>query len=164
MSGTLEGFAPVYTLTARVLVLGSFPGKVSLAHAQYYAHPQNQFWRIIGHLLGERLSDAPYERRLQKAVASGMAIWDIHGRCQRQGSLDSAIRSAQPNDLVELVDRLTDLGAIAFNGRAASQAAPLFQGRGLSLLSLPSTSPAYAMMRFEQKLAAWRALEPYLHP
>ena len=153
----LDGFAPVQSSGARLLVLGSFPSAASLAAGQYYAHPRNQFWRILSSLWGVDLVTADYPRRLAELQRRGLALWDVYARCRRTGSLDSAIEDAEPNDLAGLVGHLPALQAIAHNGGESARAMRVTRGFGLPVLRLPSTSPANASWSFERKLAAWRA-------
>ena len=152
----LQGLAPVAARDARLLVLGSFPGAASLAAQQYYAHPRNQFWPILSALWGVDLVAQPYARRVAEARRRGLAIWDVYAACRREGSLDSAIEAAVPNDLAGLAARLPRLAAIAHNGGESARAMRVTRAFGLPVHRLPSTSPANASWRFERKLAAWR--------
>jgi hypoxanthine-DNA glycosylase len=152
----LRGLAPVATREARLLVLGSFPGVASLAAQQYYAHPRNHFWPILSALWGVDLAARGYAQRLAEARRRGLAIWDVYAACRRDGSLDSAIGAAQPNDLAGLVARLPKLAAIAHNGGESARAMRVTRALGLPVYRLPSTSPANASWSFERKLAAWR--------
>lgn len=156
--GLLTGLPPVVGPGARVLVLGSFPGGMSLARARYYAHPRNQFWPILGALLGEPLPALPYEARLGRLRARRIALWDALGACRRRGSLDAAIRDPRGNDFDALLAALPELGAVAFNGATAAKSEPVFAARGLATYRMPSTSPAYAGLSLDAKLASWRAL------
>ncbi len=140
-----------------MLILGSFPSTASLAAQQYYAHPQNQFWRVLGAVIGQPLKEMDYPARIAAVQAAGIAIWDIHASCQRAGSLDSAIREARANDLSSLKESAPALRRICFNGRTAAQRLREIEALGYAALVLPSTSPAHAGMRFEEKLARWRA-------
>ena len=115
-AGRLVGLPPVVGSGTRVLVLGSFPGVASLAAQQYYGHPQNHFWRILGTLWGLPLRESDYAVRRAAALAHGVGIWDVYASCEREGSLDSAIRHAVVNDLAGLRARCPDLRAIAHNG------------------------------------------------
>ena len=151
----LQGLDPVVGPATRLLVLGSFPGVASLQAQQYYGHPRNQFWPILGALWGEDLVALPYAHRLQRLLAHGLGLWDVYAACEREGSLDSAIRQAEPNDLAGLVRRLPQLQAIAHNGGESAKAMKLTATLGLPVHRLPSTSPANASWRFERKLAAW---------
>ncbi|UCE31107.1 MAG: DNA-deoxyinosine glycosylase [Burkholderiales bacterium] len=153
--GRAHGFAPVVRRDARLLILGSFPSAASLAAGQYYAHPRNAFWPVLGRLLGEPLAELPYRRRLARVRAHRVAIWDVIGSCARPGSLDSDIREAEHNDLDALLRRAPRLGAVAFNGGAAARLEGYCRGRGLRTYRMPSTSPAHASRSFEQKLEAW---------
>jgi len=141
-----------------VLVLGSFPSTASLAARQYYAHPQNQFWRILGAVVDQPLKEMDYPARLAAVQAAGIAIWDVFASCERAGSLDSAIREARPNDLGALRTAAPSLRRICFNGRTAARRIREVEALGFEALVLPSTSPANAGMSFEQKLAAWQAV------
>lgn len=154
----LRGLAPVIGPAPRLLILGSFPGKASLALARYYAHPRNRFWPILGALLGEPLPELAYEARLERLRARYIALWDVLGACRREGSLDAAIRDPRGNDFDALLAAMPSLGAVAFNGATAARAEPAFAARGLATLCLPSTSPAHAALSHEAKLARWAAL------
>ncbi len=154
----LTGLAPVIDSGTRVLVLGSFPGAASLAAGQYYAHPRNQAWPLLGALVGEPLAQMPYPERLRRLLAHGVGLWDVLGSCERQGSLDSDIRNPAANDLARLRVLCPALESVGFNGQAAGKYAAQFAGAGLRTVVLPSSSPAHAALSFEQKLAHWRLL------
>jgi len=155
----LVGLAPVFDGRARLLVLGSFPGAASLQAAQYYAHPRNAFWPVMGALLGEpELLARPYDERLQALRRHRVALWDAVAACRREGSLDTAIEAPEPSDLRELVARLPQLRAIACNGALAHQQTLLALGDvRLPVLRLPSTSPAHAGLSLAAKVEAWCA-------
>jgi len=155
----LVGLAPVFDAQARLLVLGSFPGAASLQAAQYYAHPRNAFWPVMGALLGEvDLPMRPYGERLQTLRRRHVALWDAVATCRREGSLDAAIEAAEPSDLRDLVARLPKLRAIACNGALSHKQTLLALGHiDLPVLRLPSTSPAHAGLSLATKTEAWRA-------
>jgi hypoxanthine-DNA glycosylase len=153
----LVGLAPVFDARARLLVLGSFPGAASLQAAQYYAHPRNAFWPVMGALTGEDLVARPYAERLETLRRHRIALWDAVAACRREGSLDTAIEAAEPSDLRELVARLPALRAIACNGALSHRQTLLALGdTDLPVLKLPSTSPAHAGLSLAAKIAAWR--------
>ena len=157
-----HSFPPVVDPSTRLLVLGSLPGEVSLARQRYYAHPQNQFWRLIGAVIGVEIDVLPYEERLAALLARGVGLWDTVGTAKRRGSLDGNIRDVARNPLPELVERLPALRAVAFNGgKSASLGMPQLAGRNLALVPLPSSSPAYTLP-FEAKLERWMALRPFV--
>jgi len=157
----LRGLPPVIGAQARVLILGSFPSAASLAAQQYYAHPQNQFWRVLGAVVGQPLKEMDYPARLAAVQAAGIAIWDVFASCERDGSLDAAIRDAAPNDLAGLRRAAPLLRRVCFNGRMAARRIREIEALGFDAVVLPSTSPAHAGMSFEDKLARWReALRP----
>ena len=168
-----EGFPAVEPRRARVLILGTLPSAESIRQGQYYAHPRNAFWPIMGELFGAG-RERPYEKRLRRLAARGVMLWDVLRAAQRPGSLDSAIhpRRRVPNALPDLVARHPELEAIFFNGGPAEA---LFRRHvagacgarlaELKLVRLPSTSPAHASRTYAQKLAAWRAaLAPFRTP
>lgn len=154
----LAGLPPVLDQRTRILVLGSFPGAASLAASQYYAHPRNQFWPMMSALLEDDLAAMPYEKRVKRLQGHGVGLWDVIVACERKGSLDSAIRRAQNADFGFLAQACPRLQTIGFNGKAAGRAEPRFADAGYRTLVLPSTSPAYVQLSFQQKLAQWRAL------
>jgi len=158
------GFPPVEPPVARLLILGSLPSVESLRQQQYFAHPRNAFWPIMGELF-DAGREFPYTERLQRLSVNGVMLWDVLHAAHRPGSLDAAIdsRRMEVNDFSSLLRRHKALQMIAFNGAAAEK---LFLRHvqkscgglldGVALVRLPSTSPAHAVMSFDQKLAAWR--------
>jgi hypoxanthine-DNA glycosylase len=155
-AATLLGLPPVWSPEARLLVLGSFPGVASLQAQQYYGHPRNHFWPLLSRLWGQDLQLMSYAERLEVVRARGLAIWDVYAACEREGSLDSAIRAAQPNDLAGLVAQCPRLEAIAHNGSESARTMRITAALGVAVYRLPSSSPANASWSFERKLAAWR--------
>jgi len=156
-----RGLAPVLDARARVLILGSFPSEASLAVRQYYAHPRNHFWPILGAVLDEPLAALPYAQRLARVRERGVAIWDTIVACEREGSLDAAIRNAERGEIARVRGVAPELRAVAFNGNTAARAAPAWRAAGYATLAMPSTSPAYTLA-VAQNLAAWRALRAWL--
>ena len=159
----IHSFPPVSSADARVLILGSMPGKKSLLEKQYYALPQNAFWKIMGELAGA-YPDLPYEKRLDALRASGIALWDVLASCERKSSLDSHIRKESANDFALFFVQHPHITHVFFNGAKAEQCFKKFvQGKQalppLEFCRLPSTSPAHAGMRYEGKLDAWRAIQ-----
>lgn len=164
-----QGFAPIIADRASVLILGSLPGQRSLRDQQYYAHPQNAFWRIMGRMLGFDPASA-YDDRCKSLQAQGVALWDVLASSLRTGSLDSAIDidSARQNDFACLLKRHHGIKLIGFNGKKSRE---LFEklvlrtvpaARSCRLVTLPSTSPAHAAMGFEDKLQQWLLLRAYI--
>ena len=164
-SARSAAFAPVWDRDARVLILGSLPGVESLRRAQYYAHPQNAFWRLVGAVLETDLAALPYEARLERLRRERIALWDVIATASRRGSLDSAIRDPEVADLPGLVAGLPTLNAVAFNGGTSARigrAQLAAAASGIELIDLPSSSPANARLSFEEKLARWSVLGRYL--
>lgn len=153
------GFPPVVDAATRLLILGSLPGDASLKAAQYYAHPRNAFWPLIGGVLGEDLAVLPYEQRLARLKARGVGLWDVIASAERSGSLDAAIRSPEAADLRSLIDGLPALRAVTFNGKLAAKLGRRIIGdvNGVRLIDLPSSSPAHAV-GMTIKASSWNSL------
>jgi hypoxanthine-DNA glycosylase len=161
-----QAFAPVVGEAPRLLILGSMPGEASLRIGEYYGHGRNAFWPIMRELLALS-ADAGYAHRTAALTAHGIAVWDVIAACEREGSLDSAIRadSIRVNDFDALLGVRPSIRCIAFNGATAERE---FRRRvlpglrpahaAIERVRLPSTSPAHAGMPFAAKLAAWRAV------
>ncbi|KPF61478.1 DNA-deoxyinosine glycosylase [beta proteobacterium AAP51] len=156
-SPRLQGLPPVLGRATRLLVLGSFPGVASLQAQQYYAHPSNQFWPLLGALWGLDLAALPYARRLAEARRRGLGLWDVYASCRREGSLDQAIEDPELNDLASLRRRAPQLQCVAHNGGESARVMRHVAALGYTVLKLPSTSPANASWSFERKRAAWQA-------
>lgn len=153
------GFPPIAQHDARILILGSLPGQRSLAMQQYYAHPQNAFWPIMQDVFG---IDGDYERRCEGLCLNQVAVWDVLRASIRPGSMDADIRtdSSEVNDFRRFFHEYQDITGVLCNGR---KAADIFERRVLvtldaspEVLCMPSTSPAYAAMRYDTKLQIWR--------
>lgn len=158
------GLPPIVERGARRLILGSMPGAASLAAQQYYAHPRNAFWPIMGALYGFDPS-APYADRVAALKAARVAVWDVLRVCRRSGSLDSniAAQGVEPNDFAAFFRRYPTIARVYFNGGTAERyfrrlVSDDIDASGLVFTRLPSTSPAHAARRFEQKLESWRVL------
>ncbi len=161
----VESFPPIESDMSRVLILGTMPGRVSLRDGQYYAHPQNLFWRIVGELVGFD-PGCPYEFRVDRVRSAGIAIWDVLKTCFRASSLDSAIEASSvvPNDLPGFLAGHPHIRRVCFNGAKAEllytrHVRPHLTGQPqLHYLRLPSTSPANASVPRAEKLRAWQAI------
>lgn len=146
-----------------MLILGSLPGEASLAEQRYYAHPRNLFWHLVGRAIGGDLVALAYEDRLAALRRARIALWDTVASAVRVGSLDAAIRNAEPAPVAELVATLPTLRAVAFNGRtSAAIGRAQLGGSRLALIDLPSSSPAYAAMPLTEKERLWAQLADFL--
>ncbi|HEY3595982.1 MAG TPA: DNA-deoxyinosine glycosylase [Paraburkholderia sp.] len=154
----LRGFPPVVAGNTHTLILGSFPGEASLVATQYYAHPRNQFWRLLGAVTDEPLAELDYPARLERVLKHGIGVWDVLAACTREGSLDAAIRNATPNSFASLREHAPLLKKVCFNGKTAGRFAEVIGAAGYQTLVLPSSSPANAMLSFEQKRVLWQAI------
>lgn len=153
----LLGLPPVTDAHTRVLILGSFPGEASLRAAQYYAHPQNHFWLLLGRVLGLSLKELAYETRLRTLLEHGIGVWDVIESCRRQGSLDSDIREAQSNDFARLQRECPRLRVVFFNGKKSASYAPRLAAFGFETHVLPSSSPAYTVS-LDIKAREWQRI------
>ena len=169
-TGRSTGFAPVAERHARVLILGSMPGRASLEKGEYYGLPRNAFWPIMGELFGAD-PGLPYAQRLQIMRRAGIALWDVLQSCERPGSLDSSIddASAVVNDFDTFFIEHPHIRHVFFNGKKAESVferriRPALTGdpQSRSYTVLPSTSPAMAMLDFAEKLRRWSAVRECL--
>lgn len=166
----IDGFAPIVSGNASVLILGTVPSEASLLRQQYYGHPRNAFWPIMSVLFGSD-PELCYQRRKEVLIENGVAVWDVLRSCNRLGSLDSSIKLAtiRTNDFMDFFTKYKDIKRVFFNGRMAEK---LYQKRVLPTLHhrfsyleyqcLPSTSPANASLKFEQKIEAWKVIKQHV--
>ena len=160
------GLTPIARKDALLFILGSLPGDASLAAERYYAHPTNQFWRLLGNVIGEDLHSLAYDARLDRLAVRQIGLWDVIGSANRKGSLDQAIREAQHNRLDHLLQDFPSLRAIGFNGSTAAAIGRRLLGsppNKIALVDLPSSSAANTR-RFEEKASAWLKLSNFLEP
>jgi double-stranded uracil-DNA glycosylase len=159
-----SGLPPIARLDARLFLLGSLPGDASLAAQRYYAHPTNQFWRLLGGAIGEELQPLDYQARLERLAERRIGLWDVIASASRSGSLDQAIRAAEHNQIEHLLHDFPDLRAIAFNGATAARIGRKLVGEpppGITLLDLPSSSAANTRT-LRDKAAAWARLSEFV--
>jgi len=160
------GLPPIARSDARLFILGSLPGDASLAARRYYAHPTNQFWRLLGVAIGEELQPLSYEDRLQRLAQRRIGLWDVIASASRPGSLDQAIREAEHNRIEHLLNDFPELRAIAFNGSTSAAAGRRLIGEpppGITLVELPSSSAANTRP-FHEKAKAWSRLAEFVAP
>ena len=169
MSDLTTGFPPIAGPGAKVLILGSLPSRKSLEFKQYYGHPQNAFWRIMGALFGAG-RDTPYDERTAILVANGVAVWDVLQASVRPGSMDADIDrdAAVANDFAGFFREHPSVELVCFNGKTAQTlyrrlVAPVIENGSNSRTyqTMPSTSPAFAAMSFDQKLDQWRIVREF---
>ncbi|MBF6056780.1 DNA-deoxyinosine glycosylase [Thiomicrorhabdus heinhorstiae] len=159
-----QGFSPIIPPQPRLLILGTMPSVASLEEAFYYAHPRNAFWPIIGRMVNRELKGV--DDKIAACRQLGILLWDVLQFCEREGSLDSAIKAPQANDFQTLFERFPQLKHVAFNGQAAEK---LFTSQvlkkqlldpsiqsALQLITLPSTSPANARLKIDDKYLLWQ--------
>lgn len=164
LAASVTGLPPIIPERCTLLLLGSLPGRASLAAARYYGHPRNHFWILMEQVIGAPLVALDYAARLERLGACGVGLWDVIGSARRESSLDGDIRDAVHNPLRPLVERLPHLRAIGCNGAlAARTAGRLLQGIAQPILALPSSSPAYTLPLLA-KTEAWRDLREFILP
>src|SRR5262249_39247907 len=160
---TVESFPPIASEKSKVLILGSMPGEVSLKARQYYAHPRNAFWRIMGELFGAEPA-LPYEERVLRLQSAGVALWDTLQACVRPDSLDASITDEVVNDFPAFFAKHPAITHVFFNGGKSEavfrrHALPSLANARRVFMRLPSTSPAHAGMPFEKKVQKWSAVK-----
>ena len=164
--GVKYGLPPAARADAHLFILGSLPGDASLAARRYYAHPTNQFWRLLGRSINEDLQGLSYEKRLERLAERHIGLWDVIASANRSGSLDQAIREAEHNRIGHLLNDFAGLRAIAFNGSTAASVGRKLIGappQDLALVDLPSSSAANTKS-FEDKAAIWARLAQFVAP
>ena len=158
----ISSFLPIIDKESKILILGSIPGVKSLEMQQYYAHPQNQFWRIIFHLFNENYT-SDYVEKLQVLKRNKIALWDVIDTCERKGSLDSEIRNEETNDIRQLLKNYPNIKAIFCNGQKSFKNLQKILGKecAIPIFVLPSTIPLHTIS-FEKKLREWEILNSFL--
>lgn len=162
--GVKLGLPPIARIDARLFILGSLPGDASLAARRYYAHPTNQFWRLLGSAIGEELQSLNYEDRLERLAQKRIGLWDVIASATRMGSLDQAIQDAEHNRIERLLSDYPRVEAIAFNGSTSSRLGRKLIGQeppDLRLIDLPSSSAANTTP-FHEKARLWAILSQFV--
>ena len=152
----ISSFPPIANKDSKILILGSIPGVKSLEMQQYYAHPQNKFWKIICEIFNEEFT-TNYQQRIEILEKHHIALWDVIDTCERKGSLDSEIRNEEANKIEELLQNFPNIKAIFCNGQKSHKNLQKILGKKfrLPIIVLPSTSPAYAGLSYFDKLNLW---------
>ena len=159
----ISSFPPIIDKESKILILGSIPGVKSLEMQQYYAHPQNKFWKIIFELFNEKFTK-DYDERIKILEKHHIALWDVIDTCERKGSLDSEIRNEEANKIEELLQNFPNIKAIFCNGQKSHKNLQKILGKKfrLPIIVLPSTSPAYAGLKYEEKLLSWQEIQNHI--
>ncbi|MCE3076281.1 DNA-deoxyinosine glycosylase [Chryseobacterium gwangjuense] len=162
MQNRIFSFPPFIDDTSKILILGSIPGVKSLEKQQYYAHPQNKFWKIIFELFSENFTD-DYKERINILKKNHIAIWDVIDSCERKGSLDSEIKNEEANQIEELLEEYPNIKAIFCNGGKSFKNLQKVLGKNFKIpvFLLPSTSPLHTIS-FEKKLEEWKIIKTHL--
>ena len=152
----ISSFPPIINENSKILILGSIPGVKSLEMQQYYAHPQNKFWKIICEIFNEEFT-TNYQQRIEILEKHHIALWDVIDTCERKGSLDSEIKNEEANKIEELLQNFPNIKAIFCNGQKSHKNLQKILGKKfrLPIIVLPSTSPAYAGLSYFDKLNLW---------
>ena len=157
-----QSFDPVADTDSRLLILGSMPGVRSLQMQQYYGHPQNRFWPLLAALLGYQEVPAAFADRKRMLNANRIALWDVLGCCEREGSLDADFTGERPYDLAGFLQRHPQIHTICCNGGKAAAAFKKYTRQldlqGITVHCLPSTSPANARWSLTKLLEAWQVI------
>ncbi|THV56285.1 DNA-deoxyinosine glycosylase [Chryseobacterium candidae] len=162
MQNRISSFPPLIDIQSEILILGSVPGVKSLEKQQYYAHPQNKFWKIIFELLNEEFTE-DYSQRIATIKKHHIALWDVIDSCERKGSLDSEIRNEEANQIEELLEEYPNVRAIFCNGGKSYKNLLKLLGKNykLPIFLLPSTSPLHTIS-FEKKREEWKRILEFL--
>ncbi len=150
------GLGPLIEQTSSILILGSFPGPLSLKKREYYAHPQNQFWQLLANVLGQDCVLDNYKKKKALLTKFGIGLWDMVASCERSGAYDGNIRNVTPNNISGLLDQYSNVEAVFLNGRKAEALFKKYCKVSIRAQYLPSTSGAYAGISRNKKLKAWK--------
>lgn len=163
MSDRISSFPPIIDRNSRILILGSVPGVKSLEKQQYYAHPQNKFWKIVFELFHEELTE-DYAERIDVLKKNQIALWDVIDSCERKGSLDSEIKNEEANRIEELLESHPGIRAIFCNGGKSYKNVQKILGKNykIPVFLLPSTSPLHTVS-FEMKLEEWKKVLEFIN-
>lgn len=156
----IKSFGPIISENTKQMVIGSMPGAASLAAGQYYAYKQNAFWRIVFDTFEHGRTPLDYADKLNTLLKHNTGLWDTLAACNREGSLDSNIKCAEPNNFKELLQKYKNVKKLIFNGQAAYKYFFQHFGQiaGIIYIVMPSTSPAYAGISYKEKLELWRKI------
>ena len=162
MPNRVSSFPPIISERSKILILGSVPGVKSLEMQQYYAHPQNQFWKIIFEIFEEDFT-ADYQKRTEIIRKNNIALWDVIDTCEREGSLDTKIRNEEHNDILKILREHPNIKAVFCNGQKSFKNLKKILGKEAEIpaLVLPSTSPLHTIP-LEKKLAEWKIIKTIL--
>lgn len=163
MENRIASFPPIIDENSKILILGSIPGIKSLEMQQYYAHPQNKFWKILFEILGEEFT-TDYHEKIKFLHQNHIALWDVIDTCERKSSLDSDIKNEEANKISELLEKHPNVKAIFCNGQKSFKNLQQILGKNfhLPIFVMPSTSPANAGVPYPEKLAQWSKIIDYL--
>jgi hypoxanthine-DNA glycosylase len=154
------GLPPIIDQDTEVLILGSLPSDISLLKREYYANPNNDFWKIMAEVFGQSLTTPPYEERLQILLRHKIGLWDVYHRCIRPGSMDKDITEMELNDFALLKADAPNLKLVCFNGKEAGESEGDLRSLGYDTKVLPSTSGVNRTKQ-EERLDCWKsALRP----
>lgn len=137
-----QGFPAVADENTEILILGSLPGDVSIRKHQYYGHPGNDFWRLLGNIIGENLQSMGYQKRLDTLKRNKIGLWDVFKAGKRDGSEDSKIKNQEINQFSILKEIAPNLKLILFNGKKSGEYEPILRAMGYETKVLPSSSGA----------------------
>ncbi|SDJ13644.1 DNA-deoxyinosine glycosylase [Chryseobacterium jejuense] len=162
MQNRISSFPPFIDDQSEILILGSIPGVKSLEMQQYYAHPQNKFWKIILELLNEYFTE-DYSKRMEIIKKHHIALWDVIDSCERKGSLDSEIKNEEANQIDALLEEYPNVKAIFCNGGKSYKNLQKLLGKNykLPIFLMPSTSPLHTIS-FERKFEEWKKVLEFL--
>ena len=158
----ISSFPPIVSKDSKILILGSVPGIKSLEKQEYYAHPQNKFWRILFELFQEDFT-TDYAEKIELLNKNKIAVWDVIDSCERKGSLDTEIKNEAHHDILQLLQDFPSIKVIFCNGQKSFKSLRkiLPDDMKIPILVLPSTSPAYTIP-YQQKLKDWSVLKSIL--
>jgi hypoxanthine-DNA glycosylase len=158
----ISSFPPIIFKDSKILILGSVPGIKSLEMQEYYAHPQNKFWKILFELFDTEFT-IDYSKKIKFLEKNKIAVWDVIDSCERVGSLDSKIKNEVTNDILNLLEEFPNIKALYCNGGKSFKNVQKMVGKNFNIpiYLLPSTSPLHTIS-LEKKLEAWKVISNFI--
>jgi hypoxanthine-DNA glycosylase len=151
-----QGFLAIVDENTEILILGSLPGDMSIRKHQYYGHPGNDFWRLLGSIIGDDLQGMNYQNRLETLKSNKIGLWDVFKAGKRYGSEDAKIKSEEINQFSMLKELAPSLKLVLFNGRKSGEYEPILKAMGYETKVLPSSSGANRRFLKKRK-SEWEA-------
>ena len=158
MTHVIHKIPPVYNKNSQILILGSFPSVKSREGRLFYHHKQNRFWKVLSTIVNDVLPETIDEKK-DFLLKNHIAVWDVIASCDIEGSSDSSIKNAVPNDFSDIL-KAAPIRKIYTNGGTAYKLYHKYCEKvtGIKAMKLPSTSPANASYSLDRLISEWKVI------